>query len=55
MWTDLDGRVYAAIGTDKCLLVYYSNTFYDITPLASTISGGTFTSVNGSPTVTINK
>ena len=54
MWTDLDGRVYAAIGTDKCLLVYYSNTFYDITPLAATISGGTFTSVNGSATVTIN-
>ena len=55
MWTDLDGRQYAAIGTDKLLLVYYSNAFYDITPLASTISGGTFTSVNGSTTVTINK
>jgi len=55
MWTDLDGRQYAAIGTDKLLLVYYSNAFYDITPLASTISGGTFTSVNGSATVTINK
>ena len=54
MWTDLDGRQYAAIGTDKLLLVYYSNAFYDITPLASTISGGTFTSVNGSATVTIN-
>tara|TARA_R100000700_G_scaffold34891_1_gene43186 strand:- start:1705 stop:3897 length:2193 start_codon:yes stop_codon:yes gene_type:complete len=54
MWTDLNGRQYAAIGTDKLLLVYYSNAFYDITPLASTISGGTFTSVNGSATVTIN-
>jgi hypothetical protein len=54
MWTDLEGRQYAALGTDKLLLVYYSNAFYDITPLASTISGGTFTSTNGSATVTIN-
>jgi hypothetical protein len=32
-WTDLDGRIYACIATLKTLVIYYQNTFYDITPL----------------------
>ena len=31
--SDLDGRKYSAIGTDKLLIIYYEGAFYDITPL----------------------
>ena len=36
-YTDLDGRVYAAIGTLKGLFIYYQDAFYDITPLETFI------------------
>ncbi len=55
VWADLDGRRYSAIGTDKALIIYYENAFYDITPLDTAITGATFTTVNTSPTVTVNK
>ena len=55
VWADLDGRRYAAIGTNKILAIYYENDFYDITPLDTAITGATFTTVNASPTVTVNK
>ena len=55
VWADLDGRRYAAIGTNKILGIYYENDFYDITPLDTAITGATFTTVNASPTVTVNK
>jgi hypothetical protein len=32
-YSDLDGRKYAAIGTNRCLIIYYSGDFYDITPI----------------------
>ena len=54
-WTDLDGKKYAAIGTSKVLLIYYEDAFYDITPLDTAITGITFDSTTGSPTVTVNK
>ena len=54
-WSDLDGRRYSAIGTNKVLVVYYEGSFYDITPLATAITGCTFTTVNASATVTVNK
>ena len=54
-WTDLEGRKYAAIGTSKCLYIYYEGKFYDITPLRTGITGATFDSTNGSNTVTVNK
>ena len=54
-WTDLQGRKYAAIGTSKVLLIYYEDAFYDVTPLDTGLTGATFTSVNGQPTVTVNK
>ena len=51
-WTDLDGRIYAALATHKALIIYYSGAFYDITPLETAQSGGTFTT-NGTTTVTV--
>jgi len=54
-WTDLDGRRYAALGTSKALYIYYEDKFYDITPLATALTSATFTSTNGSNTVTVNK
>jgi hypothetical protein len=54
-WTDLDGNKYAAIGTNKILVVYFEGAFYDITPLGTAITGCTYTSTTASTTVTINK
>ena len=53
-WTDLTGKKYSAIGTSKVLVIYYEGAFYDITPLDADQTGVTFTSSNGSPTVTVN-
>ena len=55
IWADLDGRRYVALGTNKALIIYFEGAFFDITPLDSAISGATFTTVNTSPTVTVNK
>jgi len=54
-WSDLEGRRYAAIGTNKLLIVYYEGEFYDITPIDTTKSqtGCDITTTNGSATVTI--
>ena len=54
-WSDLDGRRYAAIGTNKVLVIYYEGSFYDITPLGTALTGCTFDTVNLSATVTVNK
>jgi hypothetical protein len=55
-WSDLTGRRYAAIGTNKCLYVYDGDSIYDITPLDTSrnLTGCTFTSTTGSKTVTVN-
>tara|TARA_R100001591_G_scaffold100936_1_gene107526 strand:+ start:43 stop:2193 length:2151 start_codon:yes stop_codon:yes gene_type:complete len=55
VYADLDGNIYAALGTTRALLIYYGDNFYDITPLSAAITGATFTTVNTSPTVTVNK
>ena len=55
VWADLDGRRYAAIGTNKVLIIYYEGAFYDITPLGTAITGCTFDTANTSATVTVNK
>src|SRR6056300_1235884 len=54
-WTDLDGRKYAAIGTNRCLYIYYSGDLYDITPIDPDRqqTGADITTTNGSTTVTI--
>ena len=54
-WTDLEGNRYAALGTSKALYIYYEDKFYDITPLATAITGATVTTTNQSKTVTITK
>ena len=53
-WTDLDGRRYVVIGTHKALILYYSEAFYDITPLDTALTGATFNTSSGSATVTVN-
>jgi len=55
VWADLNGRRYAAIGTNKVLVIYYEGSFYDITPLDTALTGCTFDTVNTSATVTVNK
>ena len=55
VWADLDGRKYAALGTNKGLFIYYEDAFYDITPLDTAITGITFDTTNTSATVTVNK
>jgi len=55
VWADLDGRRYAALGTNKVLVIYYEGAFYDITPLDTAITGITFDTTDTSATVTVNK
>ena len=54
-WTDIEGRRYGALGTNKILAVYYEGDFYDITPIdtAKSQTGCDLTTTNTSFTVTI--
>jgi hypothetical protein len=54
-WADLDGRKFAAIGTNKILYIYDGDDFYDITPLDSSlnVAGCDITTTNLSDIVTI--
>jgi hypothetical protein len=54
-WVDLAGNKYAAIGTNKCLYIYYEGAVYDITPLDTgrQQTSSTFTMVSGDATVTL--
>ena len=55
VWSDLDGRKYSAIGTNKLLIIYYEGAFYDITPLQTDnfSTGANITTTNLSKDVTI--
>ena len=55
VWSDLSGKKYSAIGTDKLLVVYYEGAFYDITPLQTDnfSTGANITTTNLSKDVTI--
>ena len=55
IWADKLGRRFIAVGTNKALFIYYAGAFYDISPLGTALTSCTFTSTNGSATVTINK
>ena len=55
IWADKLGRRFIAIGTNKALIIYYDGAMYDVTPLDTALTSCTFTSSNGSSTVTINK
>ena len=54
-WVDLAGNKYAAIGTNKCLYIYFEGAVYDITPLDTTRqqTSATFSMTDTSTTVTI--
>ena len=54
-WVTRDGDRYAAIGTNKVLVIYFEGSFYDITPFDTALTSCTFSTTNGSPTVTVNK
>ena len=55
VWANTEGKKYAAIGTDKVLIIYFDGAFYDITPLDTDNfhTGSDITTTNGSATVTI--
>lgn len=53
-YTDLDGRKYAVLASQRILAVYYQGDFYDITPIESDQTGATFDTVSGSNIVTVN-
>ena len=50
-----DRKRFIGIGTNKGLFVYYDGAFYDISPLGTALTSCTFTSSNGSSTITVNK
>ena len=54
-WSDLAGRRYLAIGTNKALYIYNGDDYYDITPFNTALaqSGCNITTTNASRTVTI--
>jgi hypothetical protein len=54
-FVSIKGEKYVAIGTSQGLFLYYNEEFFDISPLDDAITGATYTSTNGSTTVTINK
>jgi hypothetical protein len=55
VWTSLAGEKYAAIGTSQGLFLYYAESFYDISPLDTAITGCTISTTTSSTTVTIHK
>ena len=54
-FASIAGEKYVAIGTSQGLFLYYSGEFFDISPLATAITGATFDATSGSSTVTVNK
>jgi hypothetical protein len=56
VWANTAGKRYAAIGTNKVLVIYFDGAFYDITPLDTDnySTGSDITTTNGSTTVTIS-
>ena len=54
-FTSFNGEKYVAIGTSQGLFLYYEGAFYDISPLASAITGATFDTFSSQNNVTVNK
>lgn len=40
-WSAIDGSTYVAVGTDKALGIYYGGSWYDITPVKTSVSAST--------------
>ena len=55
IWSDLTGKRYIAIGTNKGLFIYHDGSMYDVSPLDTNITSCTLTTTNNSATVTVNK
>ena len=55
IWSDLTGKRYIVIGTNKGLFIYHDGLMYDVSPLDSNITSCTLTTTNNSSTVTVNK
>lgn len=55
IWSDLLGNRYAALGTDKVLVIYFEGAFYDITPVDAVLTSCTFDTLTSSTTLTVNK
>ena len=55
IWSDLTGKRYIAIGTNKGLFIYHDGQMYDVSPLDTNITSCTLTTTNNSATVTVNK
>ena len=54
-WIALDGSDYLGIGTNLKYYIEEGSSYYDITPVRSTVTSGiTFTTVSGSAVVTVN-
>jgi hypothetical protein len=53
-WNSLTGLTFSIIGTTRKLYVYALDTWTDITPIRSIETGVTFSTTNGSTTVTVN-
>jgi len=47
-WTAIDGSRYSAVGTNKCLFIYFEGVFYDITPLGTALTSCTLASTTSS-------
>jgi len=54
-FTSFSGEKYVAIGTSQGLFLYYEGAFYDISPLATGITGATFDTFSSQNNVTVNK
>tara|TARA_Y100000361_G_scaffold107099_1_gene96857 strand:+ start:524 stop:2449 length:1926 start_codon:yes stop_codon:yes gene_type:complete len=53
-WTALDGSTFIGIGTHLKYYILAGQTFFDITPVRSTVTGeATFAASNGSSTITV--
>ena len=52
-FVDNTGNRYVAIGTDKFLIIYFEGQFFDVTPLKTTLTSSTLSTINTSPSCTI--
>ena len=54
-FVDLSGNRYVAIGTDKCLLIYFEGQLYDITPVKTALTSATIATTSGSAICSVTK
>ena len=52
-FVDISGNRYVALGSDKCLLIYFEGQLYDITPVRTTLSSATIATTDTSNVCTI--